>query len=235
MCRSNDPRDIRLRTSLLLQTDGKNIVIDCGPDFRQQMLRAGTESLHAILVTHEHNDHVAGMDDVRPFNFMQQRHIPLYATARVAGELRNRFAYVFDANPYPGAPRIILEEISKEHPFIVEGIPVAPIEVWHGSLPVMGFRIGGFVYLTDVKTIPDAELRKVEGCHTLVLNALQRKPHYTHLNLDEALELIARLRPQQAYLTHISHKMGCYKDVTPLLPQGVELACDGLSFSVPFA
>lgn len=226
---------MRLRTSVLVQAGDKNIVIDCGPDFRQQMLRAGVESLHAILLTHEHNDHVAGMDDVRPFNFMQRRDMPVYATAAVGRELKNRFAYAFDADPYPGAPRILLREIQKENPFEVEGIPVQPVEGLHGNLPVLGFRICDFVYLTDIKTIPETELRKAEGCHTLVLNALQRRPHYSHLNLEEALALIARLHPQKAYLTHISHTMGRYEEVMPLLPYGVELASDGQSFFVPFA
>lgn len=234
VCRSTDARDHRLRSSVLVQAGNVNIAIDCGPDFRQQMLRAGVDSLRAILFTHEHNDHVAGIDDVRPFNYMQRADMPLYATAQVAQELRSRFAYAFDANPYPGAPRLLLKEIWAQQPFSVEGIPVTPIEVQHGSLPVLGFRIGRFVYLTDVKTISDAEMKKVEGCHTLIINALHHQPHYSHINLEEALELIARLQPQRTFLTHISHSMGRFEDMDPLLPEGVQLGWDELSFSVPF-
>ncbi len=234
VCKSSDARDLRLRTSVLLQIEHRNLVIDCGPDFRQQMLRADVQWLNAVLLTHEHNDHVMGMDDVRPFNFMQRRDMPVYATGQVARELRKRFAYAFDPNPYPGAPRILLQEIQAGYPFAVEGIPVTPIEFSHGNLPVLGFRIGAFAYLTDMKTITDTERKKLEGCHTLVVNALHRKPHYSHLSLEEALEFVAQTGPKRAYLTHISHTMGKYEDVMPLLPEGVELAWDGLSFSVPF-
>ncbi len=234
VCRSADARDSRLRTAVLVQIEHRNIVIDCGPDFRQQMLRAGVERLNAILITHEHNDHVSGMDDVRPFNFMQRIDMPVYATAQVGRELRTRFAYAFEADPYPGAPRILLREIDARYPFAVEGIPIMPIEVMHGNLPVLGFRIGSFVYLTDVKTVSAAERQKLKGCHTLVINALHRKPHYSHLSLSEALEFVAEVAPQKAFLTHVSHTMGKYEDVKPLLPHGVELAWDGLSFTAPF-
>ncbi len=228
ICRSDDPRDSRLRTSVLVQTEGKNIVIDCGPDFRQQMLRANVHSIDAILLTHEHNDHVIGLDDVRPFNFRQRRDMPIYATARVQDELRARFAYAFEENPYPGAPRFHLFQITKEKPFDIGGVTIIPIEVMHGHLPVLGFRIGDFTYLTDVKTICEEELEKIEGSEVLVTSALHHAAHYSHANLEEALALIARIQPKQAYLIHISHSMGLYKDVLKTLPPGVALAYDGL-------
>lgn len=216
---------------MLLEYGDKCVVIDCGPDFRQQMLRAGVERLDAILLTHEHNDHVSGIDDVRPFNFMQRADMPVYATAQVGEELRSRFPYAFELNPYPGAPRLLLQEISANRPFRISGIPFIPIEVMHGTLPVLGFRIGDFVYLTDMKTISEEEAEKLSGCHTLVVNALHHKSHYSHLNLEEALEFIHRIRPQRAYLTHISHHMGLHQTVE--LPSGIELAWDGLCLEVP--
>ena len=228
VCQSEGPRDWRLRSAALIQTGGKTIAVDCGPDFRQEMLRAGVTTLDAILITHEHNDHVIGLDDVRPFNFMQRRNMPIYATAPVHEELRRRFAYAFDHNPYPGAPRFELHPISKDAPFEVEGIRIVPIEVRHGSLPVLGFRIGDFTYLTDVKTIPVSEMDKIRNSKILITSALHHKPHHSHANLEEALQLVAHLQPQQAYFIHIGHSMGRYADVNPHLPPGVALAYDGL-------
>lgn len=216
----------------MLSFGDKNIVIDCGPDFRQQMLRAGVTSLDAILITHEHNDHIIGLDDVRPFNFRQRRDMPIYTTSRVQYELRQRFAYAFDQNPYPGAPRFQLLGVSREAPFEVEGICFTPVEVMHGNLPVLGFRVGDLTYLTDVKTISDAEITKIKGTKILITSALHHQPHATHANLQEALELIARIAPEQAYLTHISHTMGLYKEISPQLPRGVQLAYDGLELEL---
>ncbi|HMQ60729.1 MAG TPA: MBL fold metallo-hydrolase [Flavilitoribacter sp.] len=230
VCLSTDERDKRLRTSALLQSGDHNFVIDCGPDFRQQMLRAGVRTLDAILLTHEHNDHVIGMDDVRPFNFSMGKDMPIYAAQRVEAELKKRFAYVFDSNPYPGAPRLQLRPISKDQRFEIEGVVFQPVEVCHGQLSVLGFRVGDFAYLTDMSGIAEAELQKLSGVRTLVVNALHHKPHYSHFNLEQAIDFIGRVGPGQAYLTHISHRMGKYGEV--ILPPGIALAYDGLSFEI---
>jgi phosphoribosyl 1,2-cyclic phosphate phosphodiesterase len=217
----------------MLEFGHNRVVIDCGPDFRQQMLRSGVDRLDAIVLTHEHNDHVSGIDDVRPFNFLQRCDMPLYATTQVGQELRNRFPYAFELNPYPGAPRLFIHEITTDRPFFISGVSFTPIEVMHGTLPVLGFRIGDFVYITDMKSISNTEAEKLKDCHTLVVNALHHKPHYSHLNLEEALEFVARIGPKKAFLTHISHHMGVYRTIN--LPQGVELAWDGLSFTMPLS
>lgn len=231
VCASSDPRDQRLRTAALIRFGQHAIAIDCGPDFRQQMLCNKVQSLDAILFTHEHNDHVIGLDDVRPFNFQKRVDMPVYCTEQVGQELRHRFAYVFaQEDRYPGAPMVRQHFITKDTPFEVCGLEVVPVEVMHGNLPVLGFRFGDFAYLTDVKTIAEQELQKVLGVRYLVINALHHKGHYTHLNLAEALALIERIQPEQAYLTHISHNMGLYTEVQPLLPPKVWLGCDGLSF-----
>jgi phosphoribosyl 1,2-cyclic phosphate phosphodiesterase len=228
VCTSADPRDARLRVSILLQAGAGCVVVDAGPDFRQQMLRAGVTTLDAILLTHEHNDHIIGLDDVRPFIFSQQRAMHLFCSAQVEGELRQRFAYAFADSPYPGAPTFQLSEIVANTPFEVAGMAVVPIQYWHGTLPVTGFRIGGFAYLTDIKTIPDEEVAKLAGLNTLVISALHHEPHHSHANLTEALAIIARIAPQRAYLTHISHRMGLHTEVEPTLPPNIHLAYDGL-------
>jgi phosphoribosyl 1,2-cyclic phosphate phosphodiesterase len=235
VCHSADPRDQRLRTAALLRFGQQAIAIDCGPDFRQQMLRSKVQSLDAILFTHEHNDHIIGLDDVRPFNFQRRADMPVYCTPQVGRELRQRFAYVFALeNRYPGAPMVHQHFISKDAPFEVCGLEIVPVEVLHGTLPVLGFRIGDFAYLTDVKTISKPELDKVLGVRYLVLNALHHKAHITHLNLEEALALIERIQPEQAFLTHISHSMGRYAEMQPLLPPNVALGYDGLSFKAAY-
>lgn len=208
------------------------MAIDVGPDFRQQMLRAGVKDLQAILITHEHNDHIIGLDDVRPFNFRNWENMPIYATKRVQAELKHRFGYVFEKNPYPGAPMLQLHTISKDGDFEVGGFSVRPIELLHGHLPVLGFRIGDFTYLTDMKTISEVELRKVEGSKILVLNALHHKEHHSHLNLEQALTLIEKLQPEQAYLTHMSHRMGLHEEICKKLPPKVALAYDGLELKL---
>ncbi len=192
------------------------------------MLRAGVEKLEAIILTHEHNDHVIGIDDVRPFNFSMNRDMPIYATREVERELQKRFAYVFDENPYPGAPRLQVKNIRKDRPFEISGLLFQPVEVMHGGLPVLGFRIGNFVYLTDMSAISAEEKKKLAGVKMLVVNALHHKAHYSHFNLEQALAFIADIGPERAFLTHISHRMGKYTEVK--LPEGVELAYDGLSF-----
>ncbi len=228
VCLSSNPKDKRLRTSILVSHQNKNIVVDVGPDFRQQMLRANIENVHAVLLTHEHNDHIIGLDDVRPLNFRYNKNMPIYATEQVQADLKNRFSYVFAENPYPGAPRLELHTIVKDTPFEIENIPIIPIETMHGNLPVLGFRFGDFTYLTDAKTFTNKELGKIKGTKTLVLSALHREPHHSHLSLTEALELIKILQPEQTYLTHLSHRMGLATTVEKLLPQGVSLAYDGL-------
>lgn len=230
VCISADPRDKRLRPALLLESDEARVVIDCGPDFRQQMLRTEVKGIDAIVITHEHNDHVIGIDDVRPFNFMQQKDMPVYATRAVMKELENRFAYAFAAERYPGSPRIHLEAIDKNSRFQIGDLDFRPIEVMHGKLPVLGFRIGDFAYLTDMKTIAAQEASKLAGVDTLVVNALHHTPHHSHLSLNEALEFIAEINPRRAFLTHMSHRMGRHGEVSADLPANVAFAYDGLRF-----
>lgn len=208
--------------------EGRNVVIDVGPDFRQQMLRAGVKRLDAVVLTHEHNDHIIGLDDVRPYIFMQHERMQLYATDAVIKEVKQRFSYAFAENPYPGAPQFEVKPIAKDEPFEVAGIHFQPIELMHGSLPVLGFRIGDFAYLTDMKTISPSEKSKLIGVKTLVVNALHLSWHHSHLNLEEALDFISEVKPDQAWLIHVSHHMGLYAERSVLLPKGVRLAWDGL-------
>jgi phosphoribosyl 1,2-cyclic phosphate phosphodiesterase len=228
VCTSNDPRDRRLRNAVLVQVGNKNILIDCGPDFRQQMLREKITWLDAILITHLHNDHTVGFDDIRPFNFMTRRDMPVYTDEFTAKDLTRRFEYVFGASLYPGAPSADIIYIDKNTPFKAAGIPIIPLEVIHGKLPVLGFRFGQFAYVTDAKTIAAEELAKLEGVEYLALNALQQKQHHAHLTLEEALEIIEIINPKKAFLTHISHKMGKHAEVAPTLPDNVVFAHDGL-------
>ncbi len=232
VCTSPNPKDKRLRTSILINRGNANVVVDTGPDFRQQMLRAGVKSLEAVLLTHSHNDHVAGLDDVRPFNFMEFKNMPLYATKDVQAEVKKRFAYIFEENPYPGAPMVEFKTISKNSHFDIKGIHFQSIEVMHGSLEVLGFRIGDFVYLTDVKTIDETERKKIRGAKVLVINALHHNEHHSHLNLKEALAMIQDLAPAQAYLIHMSHNMGLHDEVCKKLPDNVSLSFDGLEIWV---
>lgn len=227
VCQSTNPKDKRLRTSALLEVGDQKLSIDCGPDFRQQMLRENIKHLDGVLFTHAHNDHIIGLDDVRPFNYRQKKDMPVYATVEVQQALIKRFDYVFETDPYPGAPMVVLKTI-ENHPFEVEGTPIQPVQYLHGKLSVLGFRIGNLAYLTDMKTISDEEKSKLKNLKTIVINALHYKAHHSHLNLEEALALIEELAPEQAYLTHVSHRMGLYDEVNPTLPAGVELAYDGL-------
>lgn len=231
-CISTDPKDKRLRTAIMLSKGDKNIVIDVGPDFRQQMLRAKVKRIEAVLLTHEHNDHIMGLDDVRPFNFRYKMDMSIYATTRVQNALKRRFAYAFDENPYPGAPRFQLHTIQKDQAFSIADFQIIPIEISHGQLPVMGFRVGDFTYLTDMKSITPEELEKVKGTQTLVIDALHHSIHHSHLSLPESLALIEKIQPKRAYLIHASHKMGRYSEVAKDLPAGVTLAYDGLVLSV---
>lgn len=232
VCLSTNPKDKRLRVSVLLYWDNFSYVIDCGPDFRQQMLRENVSKIDGILLTHEHSDHTAGLDDIRPFNFLQGD-LPFYAHKRVFAALRERFAYIFETeNKYPGAPSIKEVEIDKNTPFSIGGKNVIPIEAMHDTLPVLGFRIEDFTYLTDVKTISDEEVEKIKNTKVLVVNALREAPHYSHFNLSEALEFVEKVKPQQTYLTHISHLMGFHEEVEKKLPNNVHLAYDTLTISI---
>jgi Metal-dependent hydrolases of the beta-lactamase superfamily I len=228
VCTSDDFRDKRLRSSILLIIEKQHLVIDIGPDFRQQMLNAKVKDLDAVLITHEHNDHVIGLDDVRPFNFRSNKNMPVYARSNVQADLKNRFPYIFNTNPYPGAPSVVLRDIEVNEPFQIDETTIIPIEAFHGKLPVLGFRIGGFTYLTDIKTISHSELEKVKGTEFLVISALHKQEHHSHLNLNQALELIKRINPTRAYLTHLSHRMGIYREVEKLLPPNVFIAYDNL-------
>ncbi len=229
VCTSSDTRDKRLRTSALVSMGNTNIVIDAGPDFRYQMLRADVTSVDAILITHEHNDHIIGLDDVRPFNFMQWKDMPLYCTQRVKKDLLTRFHYIFRSkNRYPGAPMIQIHTIEKTDVLSLGGVEVIPIEAWHGRWPVMGFRFDSLTYITDMKSIKEGELEKVKNSKILVVNALHHKEHHSHLNLEQALEFIEKVAPERAYLTHASHRMGLYEEVSKRLPANVFLAYDGL-------
>lgn len=232
VCKSTNSCDRRLRTSVMIQRGDVSLLVDAGPDLRQQMLTAGLSKISAILLTHEHNDHISGLDDVRPVNFMQRTEIPVYALPRVLDALRRRFDYVFDKSyAYPGLPRITLNEI-QEGPAEIFGVPVQVISVMHGTLPVLGFRFGDFCYITDAKRIPDDQLRHLENLDVLILNALHRKEHFSHYNLKEALEVIDKIGPRKAYLTHLSHDMGLHSEVEGILPPGVHLAYDGLKITL---
>ena len=231
VCSSEDPRDQRLRVSMHVEINGKSFIIDTGPDFRQQILRAGIRHVDAVLFTHEHKDHTAGLDDIRGFNFAQQAAIPLYAREQVINQLKLEFAYAFDEHKYPGVPEIDVYEID-DQPFIVEGIEVIPILVKHYFLDVLGFRFGDFTYITDANFIADEELAKVKGTKVLVINALRKTKHISHFTLDEALEVIEKIQPERAYITHISHMMGLHAEVQRELPPHVFLAHDGLSLTI---
>lgn len=227
VCTSDDAKDKRLRCSILIEYNGKNYVIDSGPDFRQQMLRAKVQSLEALLFTHEHKDHVAGMDDVRAFNFKQKRDMEVYCSEAVETALRREFYYVFLANKYPGVPSVNLNRIDKD-PFQINDMLVTPIEVMHYKLPVQAFRIEDFTYITDAKTVTEEERKKIRGTKVLVVNALRKQEHISHFNLEEALEFIEDINPEVAYLTHISHLFGRHKDIEKELPENVFVAYDGL-------
>ena len=228
VCVSENPQDKRFRTAVMVSINGKNIVIDVGPDFRQQMLQNNIIDVDSVLITHEHNDHIIGLDDVRPFNFRYQKDMPIYCTTMVMNSLRSRFAYAFLENPYPGSPRFNLREIDAETPFEVAGQKIIPIEVIHGKMPVLGFRFDDFTYITDAKTIAPESLEKIKGSKVLVLNALRKEEHHSHFSLDEALNFIEIVQPERAYLTHISHRMGLSADINKTLPSNVSIAYDGL-------
>lgn len=231
VCSSTDDHDKRLRSSLLVECGGQNLVIDAGPDFRQQMLREKVQALRAILLTHEHVDHIFGLDDIRSYNWIQQHPMEIYAEERVQKAIKRIFSYVFADYKYPGIPKMHLMEVTNL-PFAVDGIQIIPIRAYHHKLPVLGYRIGDLTYITDSNYIPDEELNKVFGSKVLVLNALRKKKHISHFCLDEALEIIEKVNPERAYLTHISHHMGLHAEVQKELPDNVFLAYDGLTVAL---
>ena len=227
VCLSTNAKDKRLRVSVLLEWDDFTILIDCGPDFRQQLLRTNCTRIDAVLLTHEHSDHTAGVDDLRPFYF-RQGNLPIYGHKRVLDALKRRYEYIFKSeNKYPGVLTLDTHTIQNT-PFFVRDKEVIPIEVFHHKLPVFGFRIGDFAYITDAKTVPESEIEKLKNLDVLVVNALRIEPHLSHFNLDEALAFIKRIRPKKSYLTHISHHMGFHNEVQKKLPKSVFLAYDQL-------
>ena len=232
VCLSTDLKDKRLRVSVWIHWENNSFVIDCGPDFRQQMLVSGCQKVDGILFTHEHSDHTAGLDDIRPFNF-KQGEIPIYAHQRVIDNLKLRFDYVFKTeNRYPGAPSVKTVEVVNNRPFAIGNKTAIPVNVMHGDLPVFGYRIDDFAYLTDVKTVDESEMDKLKNLKVLVVNALRETPHNTHFNLQEALDFIDLVQPEKAYLTHISHLMGFHEEVQQKLPENVYLAYDNLEITI---
>jgi phosphoribosyl 1,2-cyclic phosphate phosphodiesterase len=231
VCSSADSRDNRLRCSILLEYGDKTVVVDTGPDFRQQMLRYGVKNLDAVIYTHEHKDHLAGLDDVRAFNYFQRKYMDLYVSSYVEEALRREFAYVFAEEKYPGIPLIRLHRITNSV-FNVFGKEFLPVEVMHYKLPVFGYRTGDFCYITDAKSINDEELDKMRGAKVIVLNALRRETHISHFTLDEAVEILSDLKPEKAYLTHLSHQMGLHSEVEKQLPDFIRIAYDGLVLHV---
>jgi phosphoribosyl 1,2-cyclic phosphate phosphodiesterase len=232
-CMSTDSKDKRLRTSALIEICGKKILVDAGPDFRQQLLRAGISNLDAILLTHEHKDHTGGLDDVRALNYISGKPVEIYAEKRVLRSIRSEYPYAFADNPYPGVPEMNLNAIDGDTPFTVGDIEVVPVRVLHHKLPVLGFRIADLVYITDANRIDPAEMRKICGCRVLVLNALRREAHLSHFSLSQALEISRASGAGQTYLTHISHQMGLHEEVAKELPGNVKLAYDCLTLEIP--
>lgn len=228
-CSSEDVHDKRLRTSILIEKNGTTFVIDAGPDFRQQMLRENVKRLDAIILTHEHKDHIAGMDDVRAFNYKSQDAIDIFAEERVQKAVRKEYSYVFAEYQYPGIPKMRLNTITDET-FTVDKVSVVPLRVFHYRLPVYGFRIGNFAYITDANYIAEDTKEKIFGVKYLVVNALRKEKHISHYSLREAIDFIRQISPRKAFITHISHQMGRHEVVSKELPPGIALAYDGLSF-----
>lgn len=228
VAKSSDPRDKRLRSSIMISWDDINYIIDCGTDFRQQMLRENVQSINGIFFTHEHSDHVAGFDDIRPFSF-QMGEVPIYLSKRVLENLKARYDYIFATeNRYSSAPKVKPIIISKNDKLNLEGVEVTPIEVIHGTLPILGYRFNDIAYLTDIKSIEETEKQKLKNLDILIVTALRKEPHPTHFNLEEALNFIKELKPKKAYLTHISEQLGFHSEVEKELPKNVFLAYDGL-------
>ena len=232
VCLSPDIRDKRLRSSVMITINNLNYLIDCGPDFRQQMLRENIQDIRAILFTHEHKDHIAGMDDVRAFNFKHQKDMDVYCDMNVQKALFREFSYIFSDNKYPGVPKVNIHKINSNKSFNIDGNLFIPIEVMHYKLPVLGFRVNDLTYITDAKTISRKEIEKIKGTRVLVVNALRIREHISHFNLKEALSFINEVKPEVAYLTHVSHLMGRTEYVEKQLPDQVMLAYDGLKVDI---
>ena len=232
VCLSPDLRDKRLRSSVMITINNLNYLIDCGPDFRQQMLREKIQDIRAILFTHEHKDHIAGMDDVRAFNFKHDKDMDVYCDMNVQKALLREFPYVFSDNKYPGVPEVNIHQINSNKTFNIDGNLFTPIRVMHYKLPILGFRVNDLTYLTDAKTISRKEIEKIKGTRVLVVNALRISEHISHFNLKEALSFINEVKPEVAYLTHVSHLMGRSEDVEKQLPDKVMLAFDGLQVDI---
>lgn len=232
VCNSTDPKDKRLRCSVWIQTDHNSFVIDIGPDFRQQVLRSHLDRVDALFITHEHADHTAGMDDIRPINFSMKQKIPLFAESRVIEDLKKRFYYIFGDIDYPGLPQIELNQIESDTPLLFRDDVIIPLRISHGAIDILGFKISGFVYITDAKIISDKVIDEIRNCEVLVINALRKKEHHSHLSLSQALEIIAKVNPGRAYLTHISHQMGRHEEVEQTFEKNIHLAYDELSISL---
>jgi phosphoribosyl 1,2-cyclic phosphate phosphodiesterase len=231
VCTSLDFRDKRLRTSIHIELEDKSLVIDTGPDFRQQMLRERIDHLDAVIYTHEHKDHTAGLDDVRSYNFRQGIDMPVYGRKQVLNQLKQEFAYIFAEKKYPGIPKVALNEIINEK-FLVHGVEIQPIDVLHYQLPVFGFRIQDFSYITDVNYISDQEKEKIKGSKVVVLSALQKQEHLSHFNLQQAMDTVKELQIPSAYFIHMGHRMGLQRDIDKELPEGMQLAYDGLKLEL---
>lgn len=231
ICSSNNPKDKRLRSSVMIEINEKVFVIDTGPDFRQQMLRENVKQLDAVIFTHSHKDHLAGFDDIRAFNYILQKKMEVYASSIVQKAIHQEFSYIFDAIKYPGIPEINLHLIDSS-PFEIEGVKIIPIELKHHLLPVLGFRINDFTYITDANYISENEKEKIKGTKVLVLNALRREPHVSHFTFNQAIDLMKELKPQIGYLTHISHQLGLHNEVEKELPDFISLAYDGLQLEL---
>jgi phosphoribosyl 1,2-cyclic phosphate phosphodiesterase len=231
VCTSLDFRDKRLRSSIHVEVANQSIVVDTGPDFRQQMLRERVKRVDAILFTHAHRDHTAGLDDVRAYNFMQKIDMPIYGTQPVLDQLKIEYAYAFVKDSYPGIPRLLFHLIDNQT-FAVNGVNVIPLPVMHLKLPILGFRFENFSYITDANFIPDETFEKLKGTEILVLNALQRDSHISHFNLKEALQMVEKIKPKKAFFTHISHKLGTHANVSKELPDHIMLAYDGLQLEI---
>ncbi|WP_346860353.1 MBL fold metallo-hydrolase [uncultured Draconibacterium sp.] len=231
VCQSNDLKDKRLRSSLLLTINGFNFVIDAGPDFRQQMLREKVMSLRSILLTHEHVDHIFGLDDIRSYNWIQKNPMEIYAEERVQTAIKRIFNYVFAEFKYPGIPKMHLEDVT-DNPFAIESIKFVPIRCWHHKLPVYGYRVGDLTYITDTNFIEDKELEKIKGTKVLIINCLRKEKHLSHFSLDEVLEIVSKIEPEKTYLTHMSHALGKYEDLIKELPENILPAYDGLKIEL---
>ncbi len=232
VCLSKNPKDKRLRASVYVEIENTKLLIDCGPDFRQQMLRENLSHLDAILITHEHNDHIIGLDDVRPINFLQKKDMPIYGLPRVLNEIEMRFPYAFSEDKYPGTPSFDLFPVTT-NVFSIQQVNIEPLPVYHGKLPILGYKIGDFAYITDVSEVPDSTQELIYNIPVLVIDALRKSPkHHSHFTLDEAIEFSQKIKAKKTYFTHISHRMGFYDEVEKELPWNMHLAFDGLSLEL---